>query len=92
MANELEVDADGLRSAAGSSAAAAAALTEAVLDEPAGSKPSSVGVAAVNAALTAARGRQSSRITSRADDMLVSAARYDTADGGGSDAIRAASV
>ncbi|WP_422742038.1 hypothetical protein ACN27E_13460 [Mycobacterium sp. WMMD1722] len=92
MANELDVDADGLRRAAASSSVAAAALAGAVLDGPSGSKPSSAGVAAVNAALTTVRGRQSSRITGQADNMLIGADRYDTADGDGSDATSAASV
>lgn len=92
MANELDVDADGLRSAANSSNATAEALAGGAFDGPAGKKPSSAGMAAVNAALTTARARQSSRIAGQADDMLFSGARYDTADGDGSDAISAVSV
>lgn len=93
MANELEVNADGLRVAAASSEATArTALAGAELGGSSASRPNSAGVAAVNAALTAARGRQSSRITGQAGDMSTSGARYDTTDGNESDAITAVSM
>ncbi|MHC9296713.1 hypothetical protein ACRCUN_29970 [Mycobacterium sp. LTG2003] len=93
MANELEVNASGLQAAAASSEATArAALAGAELGGLSASRPSSAGVAAVNAALTAARGRQSSRIAGQAGDMSASGARYDTTDGNESDAITTVSV
>lgn len=87
MANELEVDAGGLRTAAFSSQGVGAGLTVGQLDAAASSQPSGAGVAAVNAALASVKTRQSARITGQADDLSVSSARYDTTDGDGRDAI-----
>lgn len=92
MANELDVNTDGLRIASASSSVTAVGLEGAVLGGSSASKPSSAGAAAVNAALTEVRGRQSRRMTGQADDMSVSAARYDTTDEDGSNAITAVSV
>lgn len=87
MANELEVDAGGLRTAAFSSEVVGAGLTGGHFDTAASSQPSGAGVAAVNAALASVRQRQSARIEGQADDLSVSSARYDTTDSDGRDAI-----
>ncbi|TVY05082.1 hypothetical protein FPV58_06520 [Mycolicibacterium porcinum] len=87
MANELHVDAAGLRSAANSSAGAAADLTGAGASNPTSSQPSAAGVAAMNAALTSVQNRQSARMTGQASDLTTSSARYDTTDTEGRDAI-----
>ncbi|WP_396910293.1 hypothetical protein [Mycolicibacterium sp.] len=93
MANELEVDSGGLRIAAASSeVAAATALTGAEFGGLSASRPSSAGVAAVNAALTSVQSRQSSRVTGQAGDLSVSGARYDTTDDDGREAITTVSV
>lgn len=87
MANQLHVDAAGLRSSANSSAAVAACLTSAATSNPTSSQPSAAGVAAVNAALTSVQNRQSARMTGQAGDLTTSSARYDTTDTDGRDAI-----
>ncbi|MBE5488563.1 hypothetical protein E3G71_001064 [Mycobacteroides abscessus] len=87
MANELHVDAAGLRSAANSSTAVAAGLTSTATSNPTSSQPSAAGVAAVNAALTSAQSRQSQRITGQAGDLTTGSARYDKTDTDGRDAI-----
>jgi hypothetical protein len=46
-----------------------------------------VGVAAILAAAQSVRARQSQRISDQADDLSVGAARYDTTDSDGADAI-----
>lgn len=92
VADELEVDADGLRTAATSSATVAAGLTGGSFDTTSSSQPSSAGIAAVNAALAAVRGRHANRITGQAGDLTTSGARYDSTDGDGAGAITAVSV
>ncbi|OBB10242.1 hypothetical protein A5761_27975 [Mycolicibacterium setense] len=92
MANELQVDAAGLRAAAAGSDGIAAGLTGGSFDSAASAQASGAGVAAVNAALTSVKSRQSARITGQADDLSVSSARYDTTDGEGGDAITTVSV
>lgn len=93
MANDLEVNANGLRVAAASSEATAqAALVGTELGGLSASRPSTAGVAAVNAALALVRSRQSSRMTGQARDISASAARYDTTDDQGSDAITTVTV
>jgi hypothetical protein len=87
MANELHVDAAGLRSAASSSTTVAAGLTSTATSNPTSFQPSAAGVAAVNAALTSVQGRQSARMTDQAGDLTTSSARYDTTDSDGRDAI-----
>lgn len=87
MANELQVDAAGLRSAASSSEGVAADLTGTGTSNPTSSQPSAAGVAAMNAALSSAKSRQSTRMTGQAEDLSVSSARYDTTDTEGRDAI-----
>ena len=93
MASELEVDARGLRGAAASSENAAATLS--VGEEPRASEssqPSGGGVNAVNAALAAARTRQSQRINRQANDLRISSARYEATDAAGAGAIATVSV
>ncbi|MCP3810999.1 hypothetical protein NLX62_01385 [Mycobacteriaceae bacterium Msp059] len=92
MANELHVDAAGLRSASASSANVAASLAGLSLEATASSQPSGAGVAAVNAALTSVKNRQSARLTGQADVLSVSSARYGTTDTDGHDAITTVSV
>lgn len=88
MANDLEVDAAGLRMAAASSeGAVATALSGAATDGPLTSAPSGAGVAAVNAALRSVQRIQSHRVTGQADALTTSGARYDTADDDGAQAI-----
>lgn len=91
VANDLNVDAAGLRVAAVASDDVAAGLTGAATGA-ARSQPSSAGVAALNAALASARSRQSRRISSQADDLSAGSTRYDTTDEGGADAITTVSV
>lgn len=92
MANELHVDAAGLRSASASSENVAAGLAGFPLAASASSQPSGVGVAAVNAALTAVKNRQSERLTGQAAALSVSSAQYDTTDADGHDVITTVSV
>jgi len=92
MANELNVNADGLRAAAASSDVIAAELATGTVDGGAGATPSQAGVAAILAAAQSARTRQSQRISGQADDLSVSGTRYDTTDSGGAGAITTVSV
>lgn len=87
MANELEVDAGGLQTAASSSEAAAAGLTNTAFSSATSAQPSGAGVAAINAALTAVRQRQSDRITGQAGDLTTSSALYEATDSDGGEAI-----
>lgn len=88
MANDLNVDASGLRVAAASSeVVATTALNDPGVGGPSSLNPSAAGVTAVNAALTAVQGRQQKRMTGQAGDLSVSGARYDTTDSDGHDAI-----
>lgn len=93
VANELEVDPAGLRVAAtDSDLTSADLLGSAQVCAPPSGHPSAAGVAAVNAALTAVQGRQSSRMTRQADTLSVSSVRYDTTDSDGHDAITTVTV
>lgn len=92
MANELHVDAAGLRTASASSANVAAGLSGPSLASAVPAQPSGVGVGAVNAVLASLGDRQSARIASQADDLSVSSARYETTDTDGRDAVTAVSV
>ncbi|MHC9292034.1 hypothetical protein ACRCUN_06175 [Mycobacterium sp. LTG2003] len=92
MANELEVEASGLRAAAASSDAAAAELSTSSVEGVPGTTPSHAGVAAIMAAAQSVRGRQSGRISGQASDLTVSGASYDTIDSDGADAITTVSV
>ncbi|CRZ17591.1 hypothetical protein [Mycolicibacterium neworleansense] len=89
MANELQVDAAGLRRAANSSTGVVAGLTSPAASNPTSSQPSAGGVAAMNAALASTQSRQSARMTGQAGDLSVSSARYDSADSDGRDSINA---
>lgn len=86
MANELNVNSDGLRIAAADSETATAAL--------AGDSGTSTnaGIAAMDAALASLRRRQADRISGQAGDLTTGGARYDTTDGDGGDAIATVSV
>lgn len=92
MADELEVDTGGLRSAAANSESTAGTLTGAGLTDATSTQPSGGGVAAVNAALASVRTRQSARITGQAGDMSTASARYDTTDEDEAGAISTVSV
>lgn len=92
MANELKVDAAGLRVAAADSDVTAAELASGTVDGGPGTNPSQAGAAAILAAAQSVRTRQSKRITGQGDDLSVSGARYDTTDTGGSEAITTVSV
>ena len=85
MSGELNVDVGGLHTGAASSDNAAASLAGTALSNSTNTQPSAAGVAAVNAALAALRGRQ-------AGDMSSGAAAYGRADADGSDAINAVQV
>lgn len=93
MANELEVDAVGLRIAAtASETATARTLSGTPVTGSASSQPSATGVQAVNAALVALQRRQAQRITGQAGDLTISSARYDTTDEFGAGAISTVSI
>jgi hypothetical protein len=87
MANELKVSTDGLRVAAANSEGTAAELATGTVEGGPATYPSQVGVAAILAAAQSVRARQSQRISGQADDLSVGAARYDTTDSDGADAI-----
>lgn len=87
MANELNVNADGLRTAAADSETATAALTGG-----GDGLSTNAGIAAMDAALASLRRRQSQRITGQAGALSAGSARYDTTDGDGAGAITTVSV
>jgi hypothetical protein len=87
MANELKVSTDGRRIAAANSESTAAELAGGTVEGRPGTHPSQVGVAAILATAQSVRARQSQRISGQADDLSVGAARYDTTDSDGADAI-----
>ncbi|MFV8275581.1 type VII secretion target [Mycobacteroides abscessus] len=87
MANELRVDAAGLRSAANSSDSIAAGLSGVGAGNPTATHASAAGVAAMNAALTSTQNRQSARITGQAGNLTTSSALYDATDTEGRDTI-----
>ncbi|MGV0740706.1 hypothetical protein ABQF35_30595 [Mycobacterium syngnathidarum] len=86
MANELQVDTAGLRTAAADSETATTALTGD------GGTSTNAGIAAMDAALASLRRRQSQRITGQAGALSTGSARYDTTDGDGAGAITTVSV
>ncbi|BBX31961.1 hypothetical protein MMAG44476_20312 [Mycolicibacterium mageritense DSM 44476 = CIP 104973] len=92
VANGLEVDAAGLRTAAANGEGTAAELATGTVEAGRGTTPSQAGVAAILAAAQSARTRQSGRISGQSDDLSVSATRYDTTDDDGRDAITTVSV
>lgn len=92
MANKLEVDASGLRTAAAISELTAAELATGTTEGGRGTNPSQAAVAAILAVAQSVRTRQSGRISGQAGDLLVSSARYDTTDDDGRDAITTVSV
>jgi hypothetical protein len=87
VANELEVDSGSLRAAATGSDALAGALRGASASSSIGGQPSAAGVAALDAAISAVRARQSARVSGQAGDLSVAGARYDDTDGGSGENI-----
>ncbi|MBU8809133.1 hypothetical protein KL953_09510 [Mycolicibacterium goodii] len=79
MASDLRVDSGGLRAGAVSSEMIAAQLTLGHVGVGTDS-PTHAGVSAMDAAVTAARARQSTRISAQAADMLAGALLFETAD------------
>ncbi|MHC9296657.1 hypothetical protein ACRCUN_29690 [Mycobacterium sp. LTG2003] len=79
MANDLRVDPGGLRAGAISSEMIAAELTAETVDAALVS-PTHTGVSAMDAAVSAARGRQSTRVSAQAGDMLAGASRFEAVD------------
>lgn len=92
MANELKVNAAGLRASAARSDAAAAELAAGMAEGAWGTTPSQTGAAAILAAAQSVRTSQSHRVSGQADDLSVSGARYDTTDEDGGAAITTVSV
>lgn len=92
MAHELQVDAAGLRTAAGDSELTATELTSDAVGGVSGGCPSQTGAAAILAAAQSARARQSGRISGQAENLSVSSARYDSTDNDGGAAITTVSV
>lgn len=89
MGNELEVDSGDLRAAAADSDAVAGTLAAAAMGGPTGAQPSAAGVAALDAAISAMRARQSARVSGQAGDLSVASGRYDDTDGGGAEDLSA---
>lgn len=87
MASGLEVNTDGLRTASGASDIVASALKVGTAVGASGSHASYAGVGTFDAAIGALRDRQSVRISSQADDLSVSSARYEHVDGDAADDI-----
>jgi hypothetical protein len=92
VANELNVNAAGLRASAARSDATAAELAAGTAGGGRGTTPSQAGAAAILAAAQSVRTRQSHRVSGQADDLSVSGARYDTTDDDGAAAITTVSV
>lgn len=92
MANELQVDAAGLRAASASSDVTAAELAAGTVEGGPGANPSQAGVAAILAAAQSARTRQSNRISGQAGALSVGGTRYGTTDDDGASAIITVSV
>ncbi|MCX8557214.1 type VII secretion target [Mycolicibacterium mucogenicum] len=93
MAGQLRVDVDGLRSAAASSSAVAAGLiTGADTADVSRPHPSTAGVAAMDAAVTATANSYSGRITGQSDALTSGAQGYEEADTNGGQAITTVSM
>ncbi len=92
MANELNVNADGLRAASAKGDVTAAELAAGTIEGAPGATPSQSGAAAILAAAQSVRTRQSHRVSGQSDDLSVSGARYDTTDDDGASAITTVSV
>ena len=84
---DLNVDTDGLRTAATSSESSADELDGSPLETPIVTHPSGYGVAAVDAALVRVRGRHGRRVIGQVGALRTSGARYDTVDVDGADAV-----
>jgi hypothetical protein len=89
---DLRVDVGGLHTAAASSGDIAAELTGAASGSSTSSHPSAAGVTAVDAAISATRQRQSTRISGQATDLTTGAGHYENTDGDGGQAITTVSV
>lgn len=87
MANDLQVDANGLRGAAAASEDIAFSLASGQTGGTAVAQPSGAGVDAMNAAVLSLQGRQSGRITEQAGDLTVGGATYERADSEGAGSI-----
>ena len=87
MANDLQVDANGLRGAAAASGGIASSLASGEIGGTAVAQPSGAGVQAMNAAVLSVQRRQSSRIADQAGDLTVGGATYEQADSEGADSI-----
>lgn len=87
MANELNVDTSDLRAAATSGDAAAARLTDGAVGTSAGSRSSSVGIAALDTAIRTVRGRQSARMSGQTAALREGGQRYDETDGGSAESL-----
>ncbi|WP_421874644.1 hypothetical protein [Mycolicibacterium wolinskyi] len=93
MADELEVDSSGLRTAAfDSEQIAADVLADGAEAGPVGARPSGTGIAALDAAAAAVRQRQATRITGQSGDVSAASHSYDETDGGSAEAITSVSV
>lgn len=79
VANDLRIDPGGLRAGAISSEMIAAELTAETVDAAADS-PTHTGVSAMDAAVSAVRARQSTRVSAQAADMLAGASRFEAVD------------
>jgi hypothetical protein len=89
VADSLEVDTDGLRSAANDSLGVADALGGYVAAAASGDQRSHAGVAALDAAVSIVRRRQSTRTGQQASGLSAAGTRYDDSD---DDAGRALTV
>ncbi|MCV7290564.1 hypothetical protein H7J87_35090 [Mycolicibacterium wolinskyi] len=87
MANELEVNVDGLRIAAAASEIDAATIASATTYRNTSVRPSSAGISAIEAAVASVRRRQIRWISGQAIDLREGADSYDSADEVGADAI-----
>lgn len=87
MANDLQVDANGLRGAAVASEVIASSLASGPIDGTTVAQPSGAGVDAMNAAVLSLQGRQSSRIAGQAGDLTVGGSTYEQTDSEGAHSI-----
>jgi hypothetical protein len=88
MADQLKVDTGRLRSGAAESARIAGLLTRSSTNSaPQSGQPSSSGITAMDAAISATRGRQAARVALHVDKMAAAASSYDEADGRTAEAV-----
>ncbi|BBX25330.1 MULTISPECIES: type VII secretion target [Mycolicibacterium] len=84
---DLRVNTDGLTSAAMTGDDVAASLATSTAGGPGGNRQGHAGVAAMDAALTSVRDRQSGRASELADGLRVATGSYQTTDSDGADDI-----